>query len=103
MKRITLERMPLHSSAISMVTLGSTIITPSRENGILTALKNQSVTTAELYCRNTMTRWRHASGNGVIKTRKPSGNNPAQTAFLPKENQNAAIQQPEKRRMDNEM
>ena len=62
---------------------GSTMITPSRENGIFAALKNQSVTTAEPYCRNTMTRSRNASGSGVIKTRKHSGNNPAQNALLP--------------------
>src|SRR5262249_16761958 len=93
-KRIQLDRMPLHSCATWIVMFGSWKTRPSRRKGVLLRRKKTFATSAEAYLEAVSSAFAIASGIGTMKMRYASGKAAARIQSLPrKKKPPAAIQQ----------
>src|SRR5579872_3161876 len=88
MTRAIAERIPLHSLAISIVTLGKVNDKPCRITGVRVAWKIQLVTSPEPHCSQRMIRSTADTGSGIIRRRKSSGKTPARNAQSPQTHEN---------------
>ena len=73
MNKTTLEWMPLHSGATCTENPGKRNSKPFRKTGMPESRKSASATYAEPYWRKATRPCSITAGNGIMKTKKPSG------------------------------
>src|SRR3954471_9358453 len=81
--RAIVERMPLHSSAISIDSEGKSKTNPCRWNGVRVTVKKNATQPADPLFSHAVAVLSATGGSGIMNTRKSSGNIAARNAVVP--------------------